>query len=82
MYLPALPHHCNGYLHHLPVDHHTLTSLLEIALHRIVKMPMAELLDNNEEGEEVVPNDLVALEDNNTKDEEADMEPDLHNLDL
>lgn len=45
-------------------------------------MPMAELLDNNEEGEEVVPNDLVALEDNNTKDEEADMEPDLHNLDL
>jgi hypothetical protein len=48
-------------------------------------MPTDHLLDNTEEGgEEVAPNDEVALEDNNTKDEEADteVEPVLHNLDL
>ena len=48
-------------------------------------MPKADLLDNTEEGgEEAVPNDVVvALEDSNTKDEEADteVEPGLHNLD-
>lgn len=60
-------------------------SCLEIALHHTERMPTDDLLDNTEEGgEEVAPNDEVALEDNNTKDEEADteVEPVLHNLDL
>jgi len=54
-------------------------------LENIERMPMDDLLGNTEEGgEEVVPNDVVALEDNNTKDEEAgtEVEPVLHNLDL
>lgn len=46
-----------------------------------------DLLDNTEEAEveDVDPNDVVvAPEDNNTKDKEEDteVEPDLHNLDL